>query len=72
MSDTTVQPVPPTLQEFADHLSECTSGCDLKLDGTGPLCPEGERLERIDWEQEAIRQFATSLLDRLRTMRDGS
>lgn len=72
MRDTTVQPVPPTLQEFADHLSECTSGCDLKLDGTGPLCPEGERLERVDWEQEAIRQFATPLLDRLRTMRDGS
>lgn len=70
MPDTAVRPedsheVPSTLQEFADHLTGCTSGCNLKLDGTGPLCEEGERLAYIDWEAEAIGQFATTLMGRL-------
>jgi hypothetical protein len=64
-TDTDQRYVPSTLQEFADHLTGCTSGCALRLDGTGPLCDEGQILADIDGETEAVTQFATILMGRL-------
>lgn len=46
----------PALQAFADHLTACTSGCALELDGSGPLCETGEPLSAIDWEAELTAQ----------------
>lgn len=39
------------VDDFTRHLSDCTSGCDVRLDGTGPLCPEGVQvMQSLDWE----------------------
>jgi hypothetical protein len=35
---------------FTHHLANCLSGCDVKLDGTGPLCDRGQTvMESVDW-----------------------
>jgi hypothetical protein len=53
MTDTcTPMTTTPAFQAFADHLSHCTQGCDVRLDGSGPLCADGLRLSAVDWELE--------------------
>ena len=42
----------PAFQAFADHLSHCTQGCEVRMDGSGPLCADGLRLSAVDWELE--------------------
>ena len=43
----TCTPVPS--DAFSDHLAQCPD-CDVKLDGTGPVCPSGEAaLASVDW-----------------------
>lgn len=62
----------PAFQAFADHLAHCTQGCDVRLDGTGPLCDQGQALSAVDWELElAVPSGAVAYAnDRARVIRD--
>ena len=60
---TTIIPVimVPASDAFTDHLGHCAAGCDVKLDGTGPLCARGQQvMESVDWPALArLRDRAT-------------
>lgn len=47
MTVRTHTPIPS--DAFTDHVADCPD-CRLKLDGTGPVCPAGQRaMESVDW-----------------------
>jgi len=49
---------------FTVHLTHCTQGCDVRLDGTGPLCADGQReLDAVDWGARARAMNMVAALD---------
>jgi hypothetical protein len=56
---------------FAEHLMHCTQGCDVALDGTGPVCDAGQAaLDGVDWVARDAALTEATAQERARVVRD--